>query len=59
MAEYGLGSRGFAKVCFIPQIVERRAKRESADFVTGMLDAFDLAPNEGMADRGIEVAQIG
>jgi hypothetical protein len=29
------------------------------DLMAGALDGVDLAPHEGVADRGIEIAQIG
>jgi len=49
---------GFTPVGGVLQILTGLPDRETIDIISRALDRFDLAPDEGMADRRIEVAEI-
>jgi hypothetical protein len=59
LLEHDLGPRSLPEVCFVFQVRSRRPQRESDNFVASRFHAFDLAPDERMADRRIEIAKIG
>jgi hypothetical protein len=59
LCEHGLGAFGLAQIGFILEVTPGGPQRKAMDLVTRALDGFDLAPNERMADCGIEIAQIG
>ena len=57
--EHNLRALRFAPVGWILQPSTRLPDRETMDLITRALDRFNLAPDEGVADRRIDVAEIG
>jgi hypothetical protein len=58
LSEDDLGPFGLASVGGILEVGSRSANRETMHVMTGALGRFDFAPDERMAHRRIEVAQI-